>query len=247
MKSNYSQKLIEKYLEGRLTDREKKKFEHFYNTDSDFKEEVDFERDIADALENEDIVDFRRKISQTIRENKKQQYLNWFNQKTMKYAALFVIALVLGVGAFSIFEKNYTTGDLFNQYYSSEEVNISRSRNANIVEAVSYYQSGNYYNAIDQFNKLLDKEAANIAVRYYLGVSYIETKNYKKAVEAFRYIISDQENLYIENAEWYLGLCYLKNDELDKAVNQFTIISQSEDHYYSEKAKNLLSKINEEY
>lgn len=247
MNNNYTQELIDKYLEGRLTEKERKKFEKLYNENKEFREDVDFEDYVARALENEDIIHFRKRISDTMKKRKREQYLGWINKATMKYAAILVTVVALGFGAFSVFEKNYSSDDLFNKYYSSEQVNISRSSNTNIVEAVRYYQSGQYDNAIDQFKDLLEKDASNIAVRFYLGVSYVETNNYDKAIKSFRHIISDQDNLYIEHAEWYLGLCYLKNEEMDKAINQFTIIAQSEDNYYNKKAQNLLSKIDKEY
>lgn len=247
MNNNYTQELIEKYLEGRLTPKERKKFDRLYNDDMEFRKEVDFEEYVAKALEDEDVMHFRQKIDDTMRKRKRQQYVGWLNKTTMKYAAIFVVVLALGLGMVEIFEKEYSNSDLFGKYYSSEQVNISRSSNTNIVEAVRYYQSGQYNDAIDQFQNLLAKDASNIAVRFYLGVSYVETNNYNKAIESFRYIISDQDNLYIEHAEWYLGLCYLKNEEMDKAINQFTIIAQSDDNYYSQKAQDLLSKIEKEY
>ena len=247
MNKNYTQELIEKYLEGRLTEKERKKFDQLYKENKEFKEEVDFEEYVARTLQDEDIIQFREKIAETMKKRKREYYYGWINKATMKYAAIVVTVFALGFGAINVFEKDYSNNDLFNKYYSSEQVNISRSSNANIVEAVRYYQSGQYVNAIDQFKDLLEKDASNIAVRFYLGVSYVETKNFNKAIESFRYIISDQDNLYIEHAEWYLGLCYLKNEEMDKAINQFTIIAESEDNYYSKKAQNLLSKIDKEY
>ena len=247
MKNNYTQELIEKYLEGRLTERERKKFDHFYNTDSEFKKEVDFEDYVARTLKDEDIIQFREKIADTIRKRKRDRYLGWINTKTTKYAASFLLALAIGIAGTFMLERNLSNDELFEQYYTSEQVNISRSSNTNIVEAVKFYQSGQYDQAIDQFKDLLEKDKSNIAVRYYLGVSYMETQKYDKAIESLRYIISDQDNLYVENAEWYLGLCYMKNEEMDKAINQFTIIAESEDNYYSEKAKKVLSKIDKEY
>lgn len=247
MKNSYTQELIEKYLEGRLTDRERKKFDHFYNTSPEFRKEVDFEDYVARTLQDEDIIQFREKIADTIRKRKRERYMGWISQKPPKYAAIIILAVVIGIGSTFMLERNLSNDDLFKKYYTSEQVNISRSSNANIVEAVKFYQSGNYDQAIDQFKELIEKDASNIAVRFYLGISYMETQKYDKAIESLRYIISDQDNLYIENAEWYLGLCYMKNEEMDKAINQFTIIAESEDNYYSKKAKKVLSKIDKEY
>ena len=44
-------------------------------------------------------------------------------------------------------------------------------------------------------------------------------------------IIEDNDNLFVDQAEWYLGLCYLKLNDTEKAIIQFSKISQSNSTY----------------
>jgi TolA-binding protein len=78
---------------------------------------------------------------------------------------------------------------------------------------------------------------------YYCGISNIEIKNFPKAAQMFESIIQDNENLYVENAEWYLGLTYLAEGQVEKAQGIFNNIAASPDHYYSKDAKSILEKI----
>ncbi|MCU0371569.1 MAG: tetratricopeptide repeat protein, partial [Bacteroidales bacterium] len=82
------------------------------------------------------------------------------------------------------------------------------------------------------------------AVMYYSGISNIEIKNYPKAIQMFESIISDADNLYVENAQWYLGLSHLVAGEMQEADSIFNVIASVNDHYYCKDAKSILEKIN---
>jgi tetratricopeptide (TPR) repeat protein len=80
-------------------------------------------------------------------------------------------------------------------------------------------------------------------VWFYYGISNIETKNYDNSIKAFTTIINQNDNLYIEHAEWYLGLCYLKNNQKDKAIDQFVVVASNPDNFHRQEAKNILEKL----
>lgn len=252
MKNNYKQNLIDHYFEKRLKGKEQKDFDRLMATDAEFKEYVAFEESIRKAIEQEDIIDFRRKISNTVRSKHRKSLFKKITHTYWKYAASIVLFIGVGVSAVFFINHQMSNERLFEKAFNSSKIHVSRApissaTNVTIVEAMLNYHEGNYYNAVGYFEELLEKDADNIAVRFYLGISQMETENFDKASDAFRYIISDQDNLYIEHAEWYLSLCFLKEDEIDKAINQLTIISQNQNNYYSEKAGKLLKKINKDF
>jgi tetratricopeptide (TPR) repeat protein len=111
------------------------------------------------------------------------------------------------------------------------------------VEAVIKFQQKDFALASDLFNKILEKDNSNIAVWFYYGIANIETKNYTNSIKAFNTIITQNDNLYIEHAEWYLGLCYLKNNQKEKAVGQFTLVASNPDNFHNQEAKNILEKL----
>ena len=93
------------------------------------------------------------------------------------------------------------------------------------------------------FKKIIDKDASNIAVKFYYGISNIEIHNYANAITAFNEIIRQNDNLYIEHAEWYLGLCYLKSNQKDKALDQFLAVASNPDNYHQKEARAILDKM----
>ena len=81
-------------------------------------------------------------------------------------------------------------------------------------------------------------------MKYYDGISNIEIKDYNSAIALFNSIISNGQNLYVENAQWYLGLSYLAKDDISSAEKIFIEIAENPDHYYNQQAKSILEKLN---
>jgi tetratricopeptide (TPR) repeat protein len=113
----------------------------------------------------------------------------------------------------------------------------------NIVEAVLKFQQKDFKMASVLFKNILDKDNSNIAVWFYYGISNIETQNYENSIKAFNTIIGQNDNLYIEHAEWYLGLCYLKNNQKDKAIDQFAVVASNSENFHQKEAKDILEKL----
>jgi len=252
MKNDYKQMLIDKYFEQNLSKKEQRQFDKLMQEDEGFKGDVDFERSVREAIEHDDLLDFRNKISHTIKKQNRKAIFRQITGTYWKYAASVVLVLGVGVSVLFFVNNRNSNDYLFKSAYTETKQDIQRSRissasSVTVAEAMLNYHEGNYYNAIGYFKELLKKDQKNIAVRFYLGISYMETDNFEKASGSFRYIISDQNNLYIEHAEWYLGLCFLKQDEIDKAINQFTIIAQNDQNYYSSQAEKMLDKINRDF
>jgi tetratricopeptide (TPR) repeat protein len=93
------------------------------------------------------------------------------------------------------------------------------------------------------FEEILLNNPDNIALRFYNGISYIETEKYDEAIKSFNLILENKDNLYIEHAEWYLALCYLKKEDVDEARKQLLRIANEEDGFYKEDAQKILEKL----
>jgi trehalose-6-phosphatase len=79
------------------------------------------------------------------------------------------------------------------------------------------------------------------SVMFY-GVSNFEEKNYPIAEKSFAEVVDNNDNLYIEDAQWYLALCYVQTDEQSKAVQQLEMIRNSES-FYKKEARKVLRRI----
>jgi tetratricopeptide (TPR) repeat protein len=146
-------------------------------------------------------------------------------------------------------QQEYTSDDtlsnsmLFSQYYDNAVVDQKRGDVTE--EAIIKFQSNDFTEATPLFKEIILKDSSNIAVWFYYGVANLELQDYKKSEDAFKTIIKNTDNLYVEHAEWYLGLCYLKANNVKDAIYQFNIVAADSTNYHNKDAKAILMKISQ--
>jgi len=247
-KLKYSQ-MIERFIAGEMNEDELRWFGKELQTNAELSGELKLDKDLDNILLDEDVVEFRRKLISVFNESKQNEaapkVVRMQPRRWQLVAAAAIAILMIAGGAILLTQqRSYTAEKLFSMYYDSERtIELTRSGNANIVEAILKFQQKDYQGASLLFAEILDKDSSNIAVWFYNGISYIETSRIEDAVKAFRYIIDDKNNLYVEHAEWYLGLCYLKNEQIDFAVEQFRKIADDQKNYHNKEANKILEKL----
>lgn len=153
---------------------------------------------------------------------------------------IFSFIILISVSSVLYFQSSK---DIFNKYYTSENIINQTRGDDNIVDGVIEFLDKDFKSASQYFSKTIEKDSSNITIWFYYAISNIETRNYKKAIESFNFIIDQKDNLYIEHAEWYLGLCYLKNNQKNKAIEQFTKISKNSDNFHQKDAIKIINKL----
>jgi len=240
--------------------------EQYLSNDMDYAEMRSFEKDIVrnpvlaleyqlslsinEAVMQDDILDFRKKLIDAREEvkhiNTGSSIRKISRKKLWLAAASILILATFGAHWIISMTGSYSNDDLFRKYYTSQSiVNITRSGEANIIEALIRFQEKDYKSAENLFSQILQNDPVNYAGWFYYGISCIETENYVQAEKAFSAIITDNQSLYVEHAEWYLALCYLKSNRLDKAKEQLAKVSSSMDSFHRRDARHLLNKLNE--
>jgi tetratricopeptide (TPR) repeat protein len=239
---------IDKYVDGELDEEGIRQFEAELASNRSLAMEFQLDKDIEKALMEADMLDLRAKCFVAQEELKlSERKLAQVVQFTRKYwyavASVFLVALITG-GLLLFNPGAYSTEKLFKMYYKSgETVGISRSGNANMVEALRCFSKNEYKAADGLFDKILASDPQNVAVKYYSGISNIEINNFPKAISMFESIIANGNNLYIESAQWYLGLSKLASGKVEEANDLFLVIASTPDHYYSKDANSILEKI----
>jgi tetratricopeptide (TPR) repeat protein len=165
----------------------------------------------------------------------------------MKYAA--VIAGILVIGSIALFSgKNLTSEEIIDQYYKAyEPITNQRSllteSNNDLDLAMEYYSAHDFKNAAILFSKVVISNPKDMQSTLLNGISNFENKEYPEAKQSFGNVIDDNNNLYIDQAEWYLALCYLNTNELVKAKQLFEAIVK-EEGIYKNGARKILRKMN---
>ena len=238
---------IERYNAGEMNEAEKTWFQKELSGNLKLREEVDLRRKTDMVLKNRDVIQLRTKLTEI--EKKRAAAMPVKNNRkniTLRYAA--VIAGLIILGSLALFNgRNMTADDIFNRYYKPYDIaSVSRSlnvaSNSDYSTAIEYYNVHDYRNAALYFSKVLSSDSRYMESTMLYGIANFEEKNYPVAKQSFRKVIDNNDNLFLEDAQWYLALCYLKTDEKAKAVDQLTLINNS-GSLYSNNARKILRKL----
>jgi len=239
--------LIEKFHNDELSKEELRKFESELQSNPEFKKEFDLYGEINDSILEDDVIELRKQLNSIQRMSTSDLHNNRIRklQSNKWYLAAAIVTIVIIIGTFllSIISDSYSNEELFKKYYEPEDaVLITRSGNSDsdfdLTKALQQFEQENYKEAIPLLNKIDN----NVLSRFYLGIAYIETNDFSKAIKEFKGLIDHGDNLFIEQSEWYLGLCYLMNDEKDKAIKDFRKIIK-DNSLYKPDAEEILNKI----
>jgi len=236
---------IERYNAGEMDEAEKEWFRKELEGNEKLRREVELRNRTDVILKDRDIMNLRNKLNAIekrrkapVPEAKPGKLLN------IRYAA--AIASLVIIGSIAVLSRGKPDSDaIISRYYKPYEVaTISRSVNMatnsdNFRLAVEYYNVRDYRNAAIYFSRVLEDDPGDMHTELLNGISNFETQNYPEASGSFSKVIEDNNNFYIDHAQWYLALCYIKTGEKEKAVNQLATIEDSRT-IYRKGAKKIL-------
>ena len=231
-------KLIEKYIQNRLSQDEKSEFEKLLINDLDFKKEVDLHVNLKKVAQHEDTADFKKLVSnfETVKPQQRINYTKW----------LAAASIVLLVGLTYIFNLNDTTSsnDLFNNYFEPyrnviQPIERSNTQQNEKTMAFMAYEKGEYTKAVNLFTNLY----SNTKEPYYLFYKANALLKLEKADEALpllREHLKTKDTL-TEKTQWYMALAYLK---LEDKVNAKKLLQKviTEGKYKTKEAEKLLKE-----
>jgi tetratricopeptide (TPR) repeat protein len=236
---------IERYIAGEMDEAEKQWFLKELDGNPDLRREVDLRRKTDKVLTNQDIMNLRRKLNEI--ETKRTATIKVADSGRVKYAA--AIAIFVIAGGFALFSTHtkLSNDQIMDRYYKSYEATATtrsdiKSSNSDFNLALEYYNIHDYRNAAILFSKVIDNEPSDMHSTLLNGISNFEISNYPEAKSSFSRVINDDNNLFIDHAQWYLSLCYIKTDEPVKAREQLEKIEKS-GSIYSKEAKQILRRL----
>ena len=242
--------LISKYLEGELDPLTTARFEEDLKKNPVLQSELELYMEVDEALADTETLSLRSQLMELHEELIPEFGKASPGRKGRHLVRITVAAsllMLITFGSFNLFR--YGTGDqrLLNKFYSPYEMTmVNRSDNSDINitmhKALKLYENKEYKEASNLFEKIIENDPSQMATRLYCGISYFEIREYQKAGNLFNQIIEQNDNLYIEQAEWYSGFCLIMRDEKEKAIRQFEKIVK-ENGYYSARAKQILKKL----
>jgi len=244
---------IEDYLNQELEESLMNSFEEELLINEGLVAEVKLYQEINDAVGERDVMELRESLK-----NIKDAGIDTENQqkrgiapprlrRVVWYAAAASIILLLGLNV-TFQNHSFSNPELYNEFYHPVEANLGTSRSASLPEerllnqALVEMNNKEYDSALKLFSEILQKDGRNIAGNFYTGTIRQQTGKYEDAIHSFTNVITQGDNLFVEQSEWFIGLCYLNRNEREKAIRQFRKISQS-NGYYQQQSKAILKKL----
>lgn len=156
---------------------------------------------------------------------------------------------LIACSAALLFLKESASEKLFDEYYKPYPNIIPMVRGSeadfDLKAAMVLYNSGNYEQAVAEFDKILSSGVESEAALFYKGVSFLSLGKGDKAEYNLKQVINIKEGKLKDQAEWYLSLSYLMQNEPGKA-EKFLKKIISENNYYSNAASVLLNRLSSE-
>lgn len=237
--------LIEKFLSNEMSETERTIFKAELESDKALANEFLFSQSIDSAIAREDVIDLRKKLLAAMGKNQKTKVpvFKLTQQRWWLAAASLLILVAIGATIFLQSPKKLTDEQIFKTYYSSENVIDITRGDASIVDALVKFQQKDFNTSSNLFSQILEKDKSNMAVWFYYGIANIEIGNFENARKSFNTIIDQNDNLYIEHAEWYLALCNLKAGQKAKAIEGFRKIASDFENYHQKEALAIIEKM----
>ena len=236
-------RLIDKYLAGKLTAEEEVLFAQQIAVDNTFAEEVHFRQNVKRMAQEEGHIQIRNMLKDVDAKLDKRQgkRFKWW----IASAALLALAALLFL-LWPVAEKKATPGELYIAYYEPFPNLIAPIEKGDAAvqdtkkQAAQAYQRGEYTEAIRLFNSLENPDDGAV---FYRGLCFLESGQLESAIRDIAKTANSSTAKYQQAAEWYLALLYLKQGKTNDAKVQLDIILQNRNHRYLEKAEEMSVKI----
>jgi tetratricopeptide (TPR) repeat protein len=238
---------IERFNAGEMDESEKQWFITELDNNENLRKEVELRNKTDAILKNKDLMNLRNKLNEIERRRAvaepEKRPKRAFN---VKYAAV-IAGFVIIAGISIISNRKMSSDEITDRYYKTYEATTSsRSEtvagNMDYALALEYYNIHDYRNAAIYFNRVIENEPENMHSVLLSGISNFEIHNYPEAEGSFLKVIANNNNYFIDHAQWYLALCYLRTDRIMMARQQFAIIEKSRTIYRKD-AKRILRSL----
>ncbi|WP_108808893.1 hypothetical protein [Aquimarina spinulae] len=258
--------LIQDFLNNKLTEKERDLVLSRMESDKDFLEKVNFEKQLILNLNDSEWsissntnyseideyeVLFRSESTQTLKDtlhivnSEYQLQQKKRNQSWLLYTGIAVILVIIGLTLFSPFKTS--PNKLYAYYLDLSElpslVDRGNSEQKLLIKAQKLFEAKEYEQSLDILEEELSNAQENRATIYlYTGISQMELRQFDKAEISFNTLI---ENKFIDSpkGKWYKALLFLKKNDISKAKNILLQITESSSNYKFKEASELLSKL----
>lgn len=258
------EKMLEKFTEGKLTTAEQKEFDRLYDTDLNFRTEVDFHTNISRVAEAEDDDAFREMLTSfeaealltTKRDDKvnnapPHNEIEAKSKKTglkrlpARWLVAASIALIAGLAYIFMPASPTSNQDLFNQNfqpYPNVVHPVVRGEEGPELKTKAFvaYEKKEYTSAIALFAELYS-ESEEPDYLFYQANALLQLNRGQEAIPLLQNHLESGDKL-AEKSAWYLAMAYLQVDDSENAQNMLQSVVD-DGGFKAQEAKKLLKSL----
>ena len=120
-------------------------------------------------------------------------------------------------------------------------IQMSQSPDFALLNALTFYNEGNYEETIAQLQALEPTVAPNDTIRYFLGASFLYQGQTTEARNYFTNLAGTDNERFGPRAEWLMALSYLQDNDIENTRTSLTPILENPEHPFFESAQALLN------
>ncbi|MFK8163877.1 MAG: hypothetical protein AB8H12_15635 [Lewinella sp.] len=239
MSSQNTNKKINDYLDGALSESEKADFQESIGQTPGLAEELQLWQDIDQATSDEATLDFQRKVAEAgapYQVNKTAKVRSLTGVR--RYLAIAASVLVLvSAGLFiyqQIGDQEMSGSELYASNYTAYDLSQIRKSgldvaNETFAQGVASYSAGDFEQAATLFAPLTEAGSNKMKATFALAHAYLNQAppKTKEAEARFRSIITDNNSSYVTSAKWYLALIHLEREEIGLATPLLEAVQQA--------------------
>ncbi len=246
MKKEENEKLMQRYLEGKLNLAEEKGFENKLIDDFNIEDEELLYLKYQKFMSDTELEKFKEKLSQ-IHNKHYGSPSNILKDRRTIYGVAAAILILFSLSIYVLLPKKNNSFNAFDEFYQPlKDPGVLRNINTDCVllgKGIHFYNKDAYQEAEESFKRFLeDKNKDCFIANLYLALCKIELNQLKSAKSILNKILEDESIFFKEKARWYLALIYLKDREIEKAKRILKTIRSNKGEY-ARKANLILSKI----
>ncbi|MEZ4883299.1 MAG: hypothetical protein R3E32_01090 [Chitinophagales bacterium] len=261
-------KLLDQYLDGKLTEEEVRLMHETLErggilTDAELDKIVLPVDILQPSTLQKDNIQQNTKTTNTYHKLEDfKQFRNYHHpivETSKAYSLVFIIVfftiLVMAPFVYMLLPIHFNAKQTFNNNFSPYPINnIERDFNnnesaiSNWEKGVAAYKQGNYHSAVhilEDLSKNTDDNSQAYIDHFYIGISYLVEKEPKAAIDQLKQVLESQANSeWKAHANWYLALSYLQLNETQNTINYLKeIVANGDNTYHYDEAMKLLEEI----
>ncbi len=238
--------LIERYLKDELSDSEKESVESRAENDTSFAREIALQKDMFHGIESHFDNKIKNLLAETEHNMQKEAKVvqpNFWISRGLPMAAAIIVFMMVG---YLLIKEKPTGQELFISYYETYPnivTPLDRSSGTGSNTALSYYENGDFQQALSLLEKEILASPEDIGLQFYFGICQLEVGNIDFAITELKSISDANSEIFSEPATWYLALAYLRANKLAEAKNTLRSIQEMKNNAYQKRATKLLEEM----